>query len=67
MSYLKGAEVSAEARAERKKWVKTLQRLECVDTGSFAAMAEGLKDVSVPESYTNKLRWSIPTCYMLHN
>jgi len=67
MSYLKGAEVSAEARAERKKWVKTLQRLECVDTGSFAAMAEALKDVSVPQFYTRKLGFSFPTCHVLHN
>lgn len=33
-------------RAERKKWVKTLQRLECVDAASYAAMLDGLKDVS---------------------
>lgn len=34
-------------RAERKKWVKTLQRLECVDAGSYTAMAEALKDVRI--------------------
>lgn len=44
--FVQGVDVSAEVRADRKKWVKTLQRLECVDSGSYAAMLEGLKDVS---------------------
>eukprot|EP00388_Colpodella_angusta_P047132 GDKK01071779.1.p1 GENE.GDKK01071779.1~~GDKK01071779.1.p1 ORF type:complete len:199 (+),score=39.42 GDKK01071779.1:236-832(+) len=39
-----GGEVPASERAERKQWVKTLQRLECVDSASYAAMVEGLKE-----------------------
>ena len=52
-------EGDGEKRKDRKRWLKTLQRIECVDVSTYDAVLESLRQVSSSE----KLNYLARTIY----